>query len=114
MTTEPTAVVQEYFSRVRAGDRAVAELFAEHATIRGLGMSISGRSNIHAFYDETMDEKRPDPEQLHPLMVDGSRVIAELRIAVADGPPVHVLDLFEVEQGQILGLTYFMASYPSQ
>jgi len=113
VTREPAAIVQEYFARVRAGDREVAELFREHATIRGLGMSVSGRANIRVFYDETMDEKRPDPELLHPLTVDGKRVIAELRIAVADGPPVHVLDLFEIEQGQILRLTYFMASYPS-
>ncbi len=114
MSADPIAVVEEYFARVRAGDRGVALLFHEQATIRGLGMSVSGRPNIAAFYDETMDQKRPAPKLLHPMTIDGPRVIAELRIAVADGPPVHVLDLFEVEQGSIRSLTYFMAEYPTQ
>jgi hypothetical protein len=117
---DPRAVVEEYFERVRAGDRGVARLFRERAVIRGLGIRHCGRSNIERFYDQTLEEKRPAPQLLGPLWLEGEqgaeggRVIAELSIAVSDGPPVHVLDLFDIEDGQIQCLTYFMADYPGE
>ncbi len=47
------------------------------------------------------------------MLVEGSRVAVELSIEVAHGPPVHVVDLFEFEDGKIKSLTYFVAEHPT-
>ena len=114
LTADPSAVVEEYFARVRAGDPRVAELFHDQAEIRGLGMRRSGRQEIERFYARTLDQGRPAPRLVGPMLIEGGRVMAELSITIADGPSVHVLDLFEVENGRILSLTYFLADYPSE
>jgi len=41
--------------------------------------------------------------------VSGNRVAAEIRISLADGTSLHVVDLFVVDCGLIRLLTYFVA-----
>ena len=45
------------------------------------------------------------------LLVSGSRVAAEIRIQLADGTSMHVVDLFHVEDELIRTLTYFVADH---
>ena len=108
---DPRAVVAEYFRRVRARDPRLTELFADDACLVGLGTRTEGRPAIDAFYAEVNAVQAPVPTPRGPLLVDGHRVAAEIDIVVAGGPSVHVIDLFEVVDGRITQLTYFLAQY---
>jgi hypothetical protein len=48
------------------------------------------------------------------MMVQGSRVAAEVYIDLAIGATIHAIDLFEIQDGRIRSLTYFLADYPSE
>lgn len=109
--TTPRAVVEEYFHRVRTRDPRLTELFADDARLVGLGSITEGRAGIDTFYAEINRTAAPVPTPRGPLLVEGSRVAAEIDISVAGGPPVHVVDLFEVVDGRITTLTYFLAQY---
>jgi hypothetical protein len=109
--TTPRAVVEEYFRRVRSRDPRLTELFADDARLVGLGSVTEGRAGIDAFYGEVNATAAPVPALRGPLLVDGNRVAAEIDISVSGGPPVHVVDLFEVIDGRIRTLTYFLAQY---
>lgn len=51
----------------------------------------------------------PAPALVGDLLVSGNRVAAEIRISLADGTSLHVVDLFVVDCGLIRLLTYFVA-----
>jgi hypothetical protein len=104
-------VVEEYFRRVRARDPHLTALFADDARLVGLGTVTTGRAAIDAFYAEISATASPVPTPLGALLVDGARVAAEIEISVAGGDPVHVIDLFEVHEGRITTLTYFLAHH---
>jgi hypothetical protein len=103
----PQQVVNEYFSRMRHSDFAVAELFAEDAVLIGMGEPICGKDAVAAFYRDSISRAAPSPD---PLLVfsDGPNVAAEIRITIADGTELHVLDIFEVRDGLIHSLKYFL------
>ncbi len=107
----PREVVEEYFRRVRARDPRLTELFAADARLVGLGTVTTGRAAIDAFYADVNATAAPVPAARGPLLVEGARVAAEIDIAIAGGEPVHVIDLFEVHDGRITTLTYFLAQY---
>jgi hypothetical protein len=98
-----------YFERIRARDAGVADLFHESGELIGLGQVTSGRENIRAFYAKSIAQASPTPELIGDLLSSGNRVAAEIRIALADGSSLHVVDLFVVESGLIRSLTYFLA-----
>ena len=110
METEAEKVVAQYFSRMRAGDASVAELFHDDATLVGLGTKRSGRDAIRDFYQGVIAAANPAPRSAGPLLVKGSRVAAEIFIDLADGQVVHAVDLFVVEDGRIRSLTYFLCA----
>lgn len=107
----PTDMVLAYFERIRGRDSAVADLFHESGELIGLGGVTSGRESIRTFYAESIARASPTPELVGDLMVAGSRVAAEIRINLADGTIMHVVDLFVVEDGLIRSLTYFVADH---
>jgi hypothetical protein len=106
--------VRTYFGRILAGDPSVADVFHEEAKLIGLGQITSGRPAIRAFYEESIRRSSPQPELIGELLAAGSRVAAEIRIALADGTEMHVVDLFVVEGGEIRSLTYFVANHESR
>ena len=114
MTIDAKSVVSEYFSRVRARDIGVVDLFHDEAVLCGLGARRSGRGEIFDFYRNTIERAGPVPREVGPLLSDGRRVAAEIRIGLSDGASVHVIDLFVVEAGRIQSLTYFLASHPPE
>lgn len=103
--------VRAYFDRVRGRDPDVAELFHEDGSLIGLGRVTSGRAAIRAFYEESIRNASPQPALIGDLLVSDTRVAGEIRIALADGSTMHVVDLFVVEQGMIRSLTYFVADH---
>lgn len=111
MTDQPRTVVTEYFRRVSAKDPAIAELFALDASLVGLGTTVTGRDAIADFYRESLESASPRPTVVGALMVDGSRVAAEIVIALTGMAPLHVIDLFEVNDGLINSLTYFLSDH---
>ena len=112
MKTHPEEVVTEYFRRVADGDLKVASLFSEDASLIGLGTIVSGKDAIAASIASPSSVKAPMPELVGPLLVDGSRAAGEIRISLADGSALHVLDLFVVNHGLIDSLTYFISDHP--
>jgi len=110
---DPASVVAEYFSRMRAGDVSVVELFDEDACLVGLGTKRSGRSAIREFYEGVIERAGPTPRSLGPLLAEGSRVAAEIGIDLAAGGTIHAVDVFEVEGGRIRSLTYFLCNQPA-
>ena len=106
--------VRTYFDRILAGDPSVADVFHEEAELIGLGQITAGRPAIRAFYEESIRQASPQPELIGELLAAGSRVAAEIRIALADGTEMHVVDLFVVEGGEIRSLTYFVANHESR
>ena len=111
-SAEALAVVEDYFTRVRAGDESVVDLFDDDAELRGLGFRKQGKAAIREFYSGILESAQPSPSPAGPLLADGNRVMAEIHIRIADGSLVHALDVFEVDEGKIRSLTYFTADYP--
>jgi hypothetical protein len=112
LVDKPAAVVAEYFRRVGARDDQIAALFAPDASLIGLGTVVSGGSAIADFYRESIERAAPTPTLVGSLLVDGSRVAAEIVIELTGLPPLHVVDLFVVNDGLIDSLTYFLSDHP--
>lgn len=107
----PTDAVLAYFERIRGRDAGVADLFHEDGRLVGLGRVTAGREAIRAFYAESIARASPSPSLVGDLLASGSRVAAEIEIALADGTTNHVVDLFVVEDGLIRSLTYFVCEH---
>ena len=108
-TRSAEATVRFCFERIRARDADVADLFHESGELVGLGRSTAGRERIRAFYSRSIADASPTPELVGELLASGNRVAAEIRISLADGTSLHVVDLFVVDCGLIRLLTYFVA-----
>jgi hypothetical protein len=111
MNINPGSVVSEYFSRMRAGDISVVELFHSDARLVGLGMTRRGRDAICEFYQGVIERAGPTPRLAGPPLVGGSRVAAEILIDLPGSQVVHAIDLFVVEEGRIRSLTYFLCAH---
>jgi len=111
VSEEVAQVVRTYFRRMLARDATVADLFHDDASLIGLGGVKTGKAQIREFYEGTISAASPAPSLVGELLVSGSRVAAEIRIALADGSSVHVVDLFVVEDGRIRSLTYFVSEH---
>ena len=113
MATEKNAaeIVRAYFTRMVGRDPGVAELFHEDGRLIGLGRVVSGKGAIREFYKGAIEGASPTPALVGDLLVSGSRVAAEINIALATGSSMHVVDLFVVENGLIRSLTYFVADH---
>ena len=111
MTSEPARVASEYFSRMRAGDISVVELFHDDAALVGLGTTRTGKDAIREFYHGVMERAGPTPRSAGPLLVKGSRVAAEVYIDLPDDVSIHAVDIFVVENGRIRSLTYFLCAH---
>lgn len=107
----PLAIVERYFAAMRAADPRVAELFHADAELVGLGTVVRGRPAIDDFYAASISNARPTPQLHGPCLVAGHRVAAEITIDVLGAPPLHVMDLFEVDGDRIRRLTYFVADH---
>ncbi len=111
MAEEPASVASEYFSRMQAGDKSVVDLFHDDATLIGLGTTRSGKDAIREFYHGVIERAGPSPRSAGPLLAGGSRVAAEVYIDLSDDVSVHAVDIFEVEEGRIRSLTYFLCAH---
>lgn len=107
---DPAKVATEYFSRVRAGDVSVVDLFHDDAILIGLGTKRTGRDEIKAFYEDVIERAGPSPQLIGPLLADGSRVAAEVAIDFPNGMRVCAVDIFKVENSRIQSLTYYICS----
>ena len=114
MDPDPASIAGEYFARMRARDVGVVDLFHEDASIDGLGWKKTGKAAILEFYRDVIDRAGPTPREAGPLLSAGSRVAAEVYIDLAGGSSVHAIDLFQVEEGRIRSLTYFLANHPNE
>lgn len=108
---EPENVVGEYFSRMRASDKSVIDLFHDDASLVGLGTTRSGKDAIREFYHGVIERAGPTPRSAGPLLVNGSRVAAEVYIDLSGDLSIHAVDIFVVEEGRIRSLTYFLCSH---
>lgn len=111
MAEEPADVATEYFSRMRAGDKSVVDLFHEDATLIGLGTTRSGKDAIREFYQGVIERAGPTPRSAGPLLANGPRVAAEVYIDLSDDLSIHAVDIFVVEEGRIRSLTYFLCAH---
>ncbi len=111
MSSDPASVASEYFSRMRAGDESVVELFHDDAELVGLGTTRTGKSAIREFYLDVIQRAGPTPRLAGPLLVNGPRVAAEVYIDLSDDVSVHAVDIFVVENGRILSLSYFLCAH---
>ena len=111
MENDAPEIVRAYFDRMIHRDPSVADLFHDDARLIGLGGVKSGKQAIRAFYEEAIRNAAPTPTLIGELLVSGDRVAAEIRIELAEAPPLHVVDLFVVEAGRIRSLTYFVADH---
>ena len=111
MSSDPASVASEYFSRMREADKSVVDLFHDDATLVGLGTTRTGRDAIREFYHGVIERAGPTPRSAGPLLVNGSRVAAEVYIDLSDDVSVHAVDIFVVESGRIRSLTYFLCAH---
>jgi hypothetical protein len=109
---DPESIAREYFSRMRAADLGVVELFHDDATLEGLGQLTRGKDAIRSFYSGAIESGGPQPSEPVSLLADATKVAAEVNIELRDGSTVHAIDLFEIEAGRIRKLTYFIADHP--
>ena len=111
MSPDPSSVVSEYFSRMRAGDDSVVDLFHDDAMLVGLGTTRTGKAAIREFYRGVIERAGPSPRSAGPLLVNGPRVAAEIHIDLSDDVSVHAVDIFVVENGRIRSLSYFLCAH---
>ena len=109
---KPIDVAQAYFERMRAHDRSVVDLFADDAVLVGLGARVEGRAKIAEFYGGAISGAAPVPREPEVIVADGLHVAAEIYIDLTDGTTLHVVDLFEVLDGRIVSLKYFIGNDP--
>ena len=112
MVNSPGEVAEAYFTCMRNGDAGVAALFHEDARLVGLGTIVSGRSAIAELYSHSIENAGPAPRAAAPIAVEGNRVLAEVYIDLTNGVTMHVVDLFEIDDGLIRSLTYFVSDHP--
>jgi len=112
MARNPGEVAEAYFTCMRDGDARVAALFHEDARLVGLGTIVSGRPAIAEFYAHSIANAGPAPRPAAPIAVEGNRVLAEVYIDLTNGITMHVVDLFEIDDGLIRSLTYFVSDHP--
>jgi SnoaL-like domain len=102
----PEEVVGELFARVRAGDIAVADLYAEDGVLDTGDATCVGRDAIRDYYARVLQSGiQPNVEALYakpPLYA------AQLCVTTPGGE-VRVLDLFEVGDGEVRSLRVFHA-----
>jgi hypothetical protein len=108
---DPSTVAEAYFACMKRGDVGVAELFHDDARLIGLGGEKVGRAAILDFYRGVIERAGPSPRLLGTMLVAGGRVAAEIEIQLTGGASVHAVDLFEIDDGRIRSLTYFIASH---
>jgi len=111
MESGPESVANEYFSRMRAGDETVVDLFHDDATLVGLGTTRHGKDSIRDFYRGVIERAGPTPRLAGPLFVNGCRVAAEVFIDLSAEVSVHAVDIFVVEEGRIRSLSYFLCAH---
>lgn len=112
--SQPAEIAREYFHRMRSADLGVLDLFHEDAALIGLGRHVRGKPAISAFYSDAIESGGPQPGEPLTLLADDRKVVAEVEIALRDGGSVHAIDLFEVVDGRIASLTYFIADHPAE
>ncbi len=110
MSDTSTAIVTAYFDCVRDRDLGVVDLFHDDARLVGLGTIKFGKSEVRDFYTGVIENAGPTPRLVGGLLADAGRVAAEIEITLRDGATIHAVDLFEVEDGRIRCLTYFLRS----
>ncbi len=111
MSSDPAAIAKAYFSRIRARDLGVVDLFHEDARLVGLGDEKAGHDAIREFYGGVIERAGPTPSLVGDLLVAGNRVAAEILIELKDGSTIHAVDLFEIDGDRIRSLSYFIASH---
>jgi hypothetical protein len=111
MSSDPASVASEYFSRMRAGDKTVVDLFHDDAALVGLGTTRTGKDAIREFYTGVIERAGPTPRLVGPLLVNGPRVAAEVFIDISDDLSIHAVDIFVVEHGRIRSLSYFLCAH---
>ena len=111
MSSDAAGVVAEYFSRMRAADKSVVDLFHEEASLVGLGTTRTGKAAIREFYQGVIERAGPTPRSAGPLLASGTRVAAEVFIDLSDEVSVHAVDIFVVEAGRIRSLSYFLCAH---
>jgi hypothetical protein len=111
MGNDAASVATEYFSRMRAGDVSVVNLFHDDATLVGLGTTRSGKDAIRDFYQGVIERAGPAPRMAGPLLAEGTRVAAEIYIDLPGDVTIHAVDIFVVEEGRIRSLTYFLSAH---
>jgi len=105
------AVVNEYFERMRARDPSMVELFHDNACLVGLGKVMQGKTEILEFYRHIIETAGPTPQIIGEPLTAGPRIAVEILIELASGGTVHAIDLFEIEDGRIRSLSYFLATH---
>jgi hypothetical protein len=98
---EPEAVIRAVFERVRAGDIAVADLYAADAVVESEPEPHIGRDAIRRYYARALAQKvQPEIEE---LFARPPWYAVVLRV-MTPGGEVRVCDLFEVEGGAVRSL----------
>jgi hypothetical protein len=107
---DPVDVAKAYFACMCAGDHGVVDLFHDDARLVGLGKTTEGKPAIREFYRGIIAGAGPTPRIIGDPLVAGARVAVEIEISLDGGATVHAVDLFEIEDGRIRSLGYFLAA----
>lgn len=98
--------VREVFTRVRNGDRSVADLYAPDAVVEfGDGNRVEGREAIRGFYGAAIDKVAPKPEVEVVVEVPGYQ-LAIVNVPTAAGRQ-RAVDLFQLGDEGIVKLEMF-------
>ena len=101
---EPEEIVRELFARVRAGDIAVADLYAEDGILDTGDAVCTGRDAIREYYARVLQSGiQPNVEALYRKP---PYYAAQLRVTTPGGA-VRVRDVFQIEDGAVKTLRVF-------
>jgi hypothetical protein len=97
--------VREVFDRVRNGDNRVADLYAEDGVVLAGTHRVEGREAIRAFYQQTIDSIRPQP-QVEAVLESPPYYSVIVEVPTSAGH-MHALDLFQLGDDGITQLEIY-------
>ena len=102
----PSQVVTAYFAGVTAGDAAaVADLFAEDATLHNAAGTMTGSDAIRRMYEQGLATAQMTPTP-RTMVIDGDTVAVEIDLEVG-GAHVKLGDFFTIRSGRIQQLSIY-------
>lgn len=99
-------LIDRLYTKVRAADLSIVDLFAPDAVVVARGMRAEGRDEIRSFYERQFTVVAAQPH-IEEFVVEPPRVVTLMRASTADRGDIRTLNLYSVADGKVRSLEVF-------